>query len=159
MTLLFIDGCASYSAINACMDKWDYISDDNMIAFAQVSDLRSGAYANQIKFLSHQIIKTLNSEKQTIIVGMSYKKYDVVNGNPIKFYLNTTVQITFTFDADGTINARRGSESGTILASSVSGIVTLDNWQYYEFKVVIDGSTGSVECRVNGISILSATNI
>jgi hypothetical protein len=60
-------------------------------------------------------------------------------------------QVTVEFALDGNIYVRAGGTSGSILATWASGVATTA-WNQWNFKIVINNTTGSVECRQNGAS-------
>lgn len=69
---------------------------------------------------------------------------------------NTTIHITLTILADGSIRVRRGAGNGTILGTSAS-VLTVGVYGYVELKVVMHDTTGTVDVRHNGVSVLSLT--
>lgn len=70
----------------------------------------------------------------------------------------STNQVAFTFNTNGTISAYRGTTAATLLGTSSSGVST-NQYQYLQIKVVINNSTGSIEIRLDGTTILSLTGI
>lgn len=60
-------------------------------------------------------------------------------------------QVTLRVFADGSLRFYLGNGTGTPLGSaSATGLIPLSVWTYVECKVVINATTGSVECRING---------
>jgi len=89
----------------------------------------------------------------TWIVGFAYRPvvsgdYDVVG-----FYDAGTVQLTLYYNTDRTLSVKRGS---TVLGTSVVAL-TLNAYQYVEFKATIHNSTGAYEVRLNSVNILSGS--
>jgi hypothetical protein len=70
----------------------------------------------------------------------------------------TNDQMTIVWRDDGTVEAHSGGVTDPLLGSA-SG-VTLNAWDSWQFKAVINASTGSVELRKNGgsVPILSISN-
>ena len=64
-----------------------------------------------------------------------------------------TRHITIMYNAAGKIEVRKGSQSGTLLATS-SSVVRVDGaYVHLEAKVTVNSSTGSVDVRANGVAI------
>jgi hypothetical protein len=67
-------------------------------------------------------------------------------------------QVTLVTNANGTIVAKRGGGNGTVLGTSSNTVVLTANvWCYAEFGIKCDGSTGTVDIKINGTSVLSLT--
>lgn len=49
-------------------------------------------------------------------------------------------------------------ESGGVVLAQVDNVFRLKDWIYIEIKCTVNGSTGSFEVRVDGVSIMSETN-
>lgn len=58
----------------------------------------------------------------------------------------------------GQIEVRTGSPTGTVVATSDPVLVTTA-WQHVEMRVSIHATTGAVEVRVNGQTVINASNI
>ena len=74
-------------------------------------------------------------------------------------YGSVNPQIVIRYLSTGEIVVYRGPgiAYGTELGRSASGAFPLGAWHYLEIKAKIDGSTGTVEVRVNGATKLSLT--
>lgn len=70
-----------------------------------------------------------------------------------------TQHITMGVAADGSISVRRGTATGTVLATSAVSTIALNVWNYIELKVLMHDTTGTVDVRVNGTSVISATGL
>nr|WP_295378346.1 hypothetical protein [Pseudoxanthomonas sp.] len=69
-----------------------------------------------------------------------------------------TPQVTIICDTTGTISAYRGTTT-TLLGTSASAAIVAGAYQHVEAKVVFDNVAGSVEVRVNGVTVLSLTGV
>ena len=100
----------------------------------------------------------LNTNLTTLIAGWHYDVGTTLLGTNaiIATWWDVTAgaaQVTLRAYADGHLAFFQGSGTGTQLGSSSAvGILTATNWIFLEAKVVINGSAGSVELRVNGNS-------
>jgi len=68
-----------------------------------------------------------------------------------------TAQVTLRANADNTISVCRGLQNGTVLGTSTATF-TSGSYFYIEWKVTIHASAGTVDVRLNGVSILSLTS-
>lgn len=68
-------------------------------------------------------------------------------------------QLTFVPSTTGQIAVYRGSNSGTLLGTAPANSLTSGVWQYVEVGGVINASTGSITVRVNGVAVLTLTNV
>lgn len=66
-----------------------------------------------------------------------------------------TQQCELRINPDFTLSVTR---NGTVLGTSVSALGT-NSFNYIEFKVTIDDSSGAYDVHVNGASVLSASNV
>ena len=65
--------------------------------------------------------------------------------------VGNAVQVSFQMDSTGAGQFFQGSGTGTPLGSaSASGLFFPNLWYFLEFKITFNGSTGTVECRLNG---------
>lgn len=105
--------------------------------------------------------KTLAPGDATGIVGVSVTMPALAphttNGFPVTmFRLGTTIQVSLRVNSNRTLSAVRGGwATGTVLGTSSATLPTTAT--YVELKVKIHASTGTVDVRLNGISILSLT--
>jgi len=60
-----------------------------------------------------------------------------------------TAQCTIRFNSDGSIGLYSGGPAGTLL-QTYPGMSTPGSWHGYQFKVVINNTTGSIEIRMDG---------
>ena len=68
-----------------------------------------------------------------------------------------TEHLCFLFNtASGTIEARRGSESGTLLGSG--GTITTNRWYFVGIKATIDNAAGVVEVWLDGVKVIDLSS-
>jgi hypothetical protein len=103
-------------------------------------------------------------DQGTVVVGFGYyvDTFSAAAQPLVKFWDNTytfgrTTQITVVLHTDGKFKVYRGSENGTLLGTSSSGL-TASTWAYVEIKVKFHGSTGTVDIHLDGSSVLSLSS-
>lgn len=77
-------------------------------------------------------------------------------------YLNdiaNVVQVTIRIRSTGQITVYRGDPTGAgvELGTTSVPVISANAWHHLEFKATINGATGAVEVRVNGVSKLTLT--
>ena len=98
-----------------------------------------------------------------IIVGAALYDYGTYGTAGDRYFISivgetsTLQHVTFRFDSSGAIDVRRGDAAGTRLAISAPGTIQMGQWGYFEAKVTIADSGGTVVVRWNGVEIINFT--
>lgn len=145
MTLRFIDSYDHYATADMLLKYTDSSS-------ASISAGNGRRSTNSLRFSSTSgfVSKTLDAQA-TWIVGCAFRAtaLDGSNDRAIVTFLDAgTNQCDIRIRPDGTLRATR---NGTALATSSNALSTGTAY-YFECKVVINDTTGSIEVRVNGSS-------
>lgn len=69
------------------------------------------------------------------------------------------VQLTVVLQSTGIIAIKRGGPAGTELGATASPAIVAQAYQHVETLVTFDDTVGSVEVRVNGVTVLSLTGV
>lgn len=75
----------------------------------------------------------------------------------------TSIHWTWTTTPDGAIHIRRAATvtgtpgNGTLLASSVPGVITVLAWHFWEIRSTIDNAAGRVEIWIDGVKRIDFT--
>jgi hypothetical protein len=164
MALRFIDSFDHYATADFAQ-KWTSV---NAATFS--STIVVGAYGrnstNGLRFTwsdvnSHlRLQRTVTTSGSTAIMGAAVK-VSAISGtssaNPLfSIWDGASIQTSLRIDAAGTLSVLRGSFGGTVLGTSV-GVLSTATYYYIELKVVLHGSTGTYDVKVNGTSFLSGT--
>jgi hypothetical protein len=100
--------------------------------------------------------KNLTGNPSTLIVGFGYKLVALPPTNPIDlvtFWDTGTVQACLGVTANGALQFYRGATSGTAIGpASTAGTITANTWYGIAVQITFSGSTGSVQCYVNGVA-------
>jgi hypothetical protein len=68
----------------------------------------------------------------------------------MRFYSGATAQVSIRVNADGSISATRGTETGTVLGTSAPGLTTSEVYAHYQVRVVFSTTGGVIQVRLNG---------
>lgn len=123
------------------------------------SPVRTGSHSCDVGVgaLGHAL-----SNLATVVCGAAFYPTDTPATSPrvlIRLRDGSTEQLSVTVEADNSIAVRRGDYSGTSVAQSSPCKLPPGAWSFLEFKATIHPSAGSVEVKLNGVTVLSATGI
>jgi hypothetical protein len=96
----------------------------------------------------------------TLIVGFRYNPQTTLPGtNAVMctFYDATAVaaQVTLRLDSTGKLQFYLGSGTGTPIGPSSAAVILPSTWPFIECTVTISATVGFVECRVNGVTVIT----
>jgi hypothetical protein len=101
------------------------------------------------------------AEHATFIAGFSMYHPTSLKTS-VNFYLSSdalgTDHVRLSVSSTGQILVNRGS-GANLLASSDPGVIVVDTQYYIEIKALLSDTVGTVEVKVNGATVCSATNI
>lgn len=157
MALQFIDGFSHYSDI---IEKWDSNNGAGITVATTVGRFSTGSMSIASAVLGRWVQKNLPTAVSTLVSGFAYKPTGAVR-TEVTFINNSgTPHVTFELDqTDGSIKIYRGTDFGTLLVSSATGVLTADVWQHVEIKAFVDNVGGFVEAKVDGVSVCSITAV
>ncbi|MFA5040733.1 MAG: hypothetical protein WC464_03770 [Bdellovibrionales bacterium] len=152
MALRFIDGFDHYTTLTAMAYKWTSFTYNPT---PNTAGRRSGSLA--VSTGNSSFTKTLDSQSIWIL-GFAFKASTVPTGDRafVSFFdSSSSVQIEFDLSTGLLIKAYRGG-GVTLLATATAALVPA-TWCYLEFKITIADSSGIIEVRKDGVTILSYT--
>lgn len=121
---------------------------------------RYGSYAAQVTGTPGSAIYTLPQSAASLVVGQAIRStltttysFLVLSGDA-----GVTTHLTFRVLATGAIEVRRGTQSGTVLGTTAS-VLTANAWHFIEAKATLSDSVGAVTVRVDGVAVLTLTNV
>lgn len=153
MALLFcesFDHYASPSLKGWSGSVWDAI---------EAGQGRFGTYCAREKYGSFaaDVSLSLGFNRATLIVGFAYKQEGFGYAKfPMRFFEGGTLHGQLFIDTAGNANLAHGN--GSILASYFPGLVA-NTYYYWEIKYTPHDTAGAYEVRLNGNTIMSATNV
>jgi len=168
MSLIFTDGFDNYGSSPSTGQTWgargskwqaSFLTETRLLATASTRfAYGSAAYWNNGSNagIAHQVPSA--DEHATFIIGFALLMpgtFNLLIGSDS----TSTWHEHIVFNAvTGQVTALRGF-SGTSLGTSSTGLFTTNTWYYFETKVVLHDSTGSVTVKLNGTQILNLTNV
>ena len=126
------------------------------------SNPRTGTYC--LRFAQNDFARiAYGAAKTTVISCFAYRTDSVPAGDMLQFWrfkdAANSPQVTIGTTSTGAIRAMRGDWDGTLLGTSADLVIGAGAYYFIESKVTINGSTGSVEVRVNGVTVLNLSGI
>ena len=159
MALRFVDGFDHYTTLAQAQRKWTYINNNNCtLTFGGTTTGRftGGSMHMTSPYGYVSMVKTLDPQP-TWILGLAYKFGWISAGTQILALLDSnTQQVDLRQNVDGSMSVTR---NGTVLGTTPSPVGLTNQWNYYELKATIHNTAGAYELRVNGQSLISATNV
>jgi hypothetical protein len=151
MALRFMDGFDYTNASGVHQDKWDSDSDQSWTP-------RAGRFGgNAISRNGNAPLNKTLDAQSTWIVGQAVRPpIGSSSGQLLEFDDAGTVQVRIYISNSTDIEVYRGA--GTTLLGSASNVLANLEWRHLEVKVVINNTTGSVEIRVDGTTVINLTN-
>jgi hypothetical protein len=160
MALLFCDGFEEMSK-DEFLYRWSSCNDLDSATTQIQSDIkRSGDQAFRLRSApSLYIQKNFPRLMTEFVIGFAvYHANDLDSCDGWVFWNSNQQQLTYQTQPDGSVELRRGSSIGTLLDTSGTDEIKVDQWQYIEIKNKIDNTTGTWELRVDGQAIMSGEN-
>lgn len=158
MAILWMDGFAHYGTSSTRMTEAGWVVAG---ASPTTSSPRTGTHCLDISNSSASARRSFGGPKSTVGVGAAIKLAGwpgTSTGGWVLYDAALGSQLTLSFNLSGYLELRRGSSGGTLLATS-SAIILAGLWQHLEIKAVIDNTAGSVEVRLNGVTVLSVSGV
>lgn len=167
MALLFMDGFDKYGTTNGATTspagilrtRYQQRQDRVYTYTGRHSGYAIVSYWNNESWLQ----TTVPTTDDTLIIGFSMYCPDPHNAGEIfqlrsenNYHNEEQGGFSIRVNADRSLTVYRETTS---LASSAAGVIPLDDWCYFEMKVVCDNTTGSYEVRIDGADVLSNTGV
>lgn len=159
MALLFIDSFDHYTSLTT---KYNTLTCSGSGCTVTI-DASTGRFGSGLRLWNPnsgggEVNKILPSTYSTIIVGFAFRFTATQTASPtlVIFKEGSTSHVDVRLDDTHRLYVTR---NGTTIASPAGNPLTLNTWNYLEFKATIHDTTGSVEVKVNGISTVSASNV
>lgn len=123
---------------------------------------RNGGYSLRVKSsswqnFSHSLGSGSTPTNDTWIIGMAVKFPSFPDDEMILVVGRNWGNFNLRLSSTGQIAA--GAGYSTILGQTTDPALSTDNWHYIEVKVVVHDTAGSYEIRVDGVTVLSDTNV
>lgn len=165
MTIRFCDSFDSYTqtgnALNDVLTKW---TSSASYTYWYIREGRSGT--NGLRFApgaAQQTYLYKSLDAQSTWYASAWVSMQTNNGTQeiFQFHQNNRPQVTVMVLNDGRFRAARGNstDTGVVLGDSSAGLFSPGQAGNMECKVVIHGTTGSVEVKFQGVTVLNLTNV
>ena len=164
MALLWCDGFEHYGVTgNMTEGAWaqgdvnDTLSTVNPRTGTHCIRDANGSRAGQFR-------RVLGGAKTTVGIGGAWylQNLPTVNDRFCPYVFNDAAnapQITIVVQSTGTIAVKRGDRNGTQLGITASPVVVAEAYQHIEALVFFSQTVGTVEVRVNGVTVLSLAGV
>ncbi len=162
MALLFVDGFDAYGQTpgNTVVGTGYRYSTPSTAGWTVRDGRVPGGYSVQVTGASRSLLTRNLGNLSTVVVGFAFKPTNSYNAVQIMSLWDGASQgVTLRHTVAGEFEIRRGTSAANTLGTTSGAAVSLDTWAYIELKVTTHATTGSFELRVNGVNVLSGTNV
>jgi len=155
LTLLFADGAEKTATPSALYSNYEGVSFPSRGA----SYLRTGSYGYVQNNTGKRFQCLPAEEHATLIVGEAIYRTVANSLHEYRFRSDAgvTQHVTIFVTTAGTIEARRGTSTGTLLGIA-SRSVPIGSWHYLEAKVTLSDTVGVVQIWLNDELVLNLSN-
>lgn len=157
MSLLFCDSFAHY----ATADILTKYTDHNFASIVAAGNGRHGGPAMQFAGSTSGYATKAVPAASTIIQGAAVRPNAAASvGTIFSLFEGSTAHLALRLLADGRFEVRRGTGTGTVIATSASAVSWPSGvYGYVEWKATIHDTTGSVEVRFNGQTMINVSGV
>ena len=161
MSLIFVEPWLSYPNGQGGLNQNGWVlegtSTATMVVASSTPRKSGGKYLAVTESSSDPIANKLGisfSSIQTVFFNSSFY-FSLVERSGICYFFDTAVQhISILLNIDGKIYVYRGTDSGTLIATSTE-ITSYEEWHHVEIKVKIDNTVGVVIVNIDGIEFIN----
>lgn len=168
MALIWCDGFDHYGVIGN-LTEGVYAQVDAAAAQWSLSTLnpRTGSHAMRRSSISTGISlvrRVLGGSKTTVGIAAAFYFSQLPSVNDALCIYDfrdaaNAIQISIVIQSTGTIQVRRGATNGAFLGLTANPVVTAESYQHIETIVFFSQTVGTVEVRVNGVTVISLSGI
>ena len=163
MALLWCDGFDHYGTTTAKMLNGAYAEIGAGVSL-NTANVRTGTYSMRVTAnapSSNTVRRVLGGPKTTVGLGMALWIPSLPAGNNEQQMFRwsdaaNSVQLVLFLQSTGVLEVKRGG-SGTSLGVTASPVIVANAFQHVEAVVTFSQTVGTVEVRVNGVTVLSLT--
>ena len=160
MALLFIDGFDAYGTTpgNAGVGLQYQYTVGTPSGMLVANGRTAGGYALQMSAgTNRSLLSPTLGTLATVVVGFAFQPKTAFAAVTILSLMDGSTQhINLRHTGGGEFSIHRGN---TLLATTSGAAIAVDSWGFIELKVTTHDTTGAYELRVNGVNVLSATNV
>lgn len=160
MALLWCDGFDHYGITSNLTEG---VYSELSAASLDSTNPRTGTHCLTCSTVS-SIRRVLGGAKTTVGLGGAFY-YPSLPTQPVRARIwefrdaANLANVTIGLDTTGTITAYRGALGGTVLGVTAAPVVSAETYQHIEALVFFSQTVGTVEVRVNGVTVLSLSGV
>lgn len=168
MALLWCDGFDHYGSSIAKLLDGAWAETGGALCTLSTVQTRTGTYAIRSAGLAGtqpSLRRVLGGSRTTVGIGAAiYLDSLPTNNNSFRLWdyrdAGNVTQLSIGVQSTGTIVVTRGPlNTGTVLYTTPTPAVVADAYQHIESLATINDTTGAVEVRVNGVTVVSLSGV
>lgn len=161
--LIWFDGFDHYGANRLPMLDGPYLE---VGASATLSTAQTRTGARSLLLSASQLLlrKGLGGDRSRVGIGAAwYFTTMPTNNTDCRVYewrdTANAQHVTLVLNSDGSLQFKRGTGGGTSIGPQSAQVISAAAWNHIEAAVTFSDTAGTVECRVNGVVVISATSL
>lgn len=161
--LIWFDGFDHYGANRLPMLDGPYLE---VAASATLSTAQVRTGARSLLLSASQLLlrKGLGGDRERVGIGAAwYFTTMPTNNTDCRLYewrdTANTQHVTLVLNSDGSLQFKLGTGGGTNIGPQSAQVISAASWNHIEAAVTFSNTTGTVECRVNGVVVISAVGL
>lgn len=158
MSIIFAEGFEKEDT-TSIFDKYPFLNGNNNMTIGATG--RRGGNGCTITSFAQEFAVTIGPLTE-FIMGGAFDVPSTRNARSQCFaVIGSNRNCTFTVESDGSVAARRGFATGTIVAQSAAGVINDDEYNYIEWYVNLlgTGANSSTIAKVNDVEVFNVTNV
>lgn len=165
MALLWCDGFDHYGVVGN-LTEGPYAERGPMVGLSTLNP-RTGTHSIRIAdgtTTATMLRRVLGGTKTTVGIAAAFYYEALPTLNQVQKIFDfrdaaNAVQVTIGLQTTGIIDVYRGTLTGTLLGDSGTPVVTAETQQHIEALVFFSQTIGTVEVRVNGVTVVSLSGL
>lgn len=162
MALLWCDGFDHYGSRGPMLDG-PYLEVGTSVTLS-TAQARTGARSILLSANQVALRRGLGAPRDRVGLGAAFyfTTFPTQNGDCILFQwrdTGNTAHVSLVLNSDGTLQFRRGTGGGTVIGPQSAQVMGANSWNHVEACVAFSDTAGTVEARVNGVVVISATGL
>lgn len=158
---IWVDSCGDHYATADIATR--YSSSTGYSVASGGGRLSSNAIEKSVSNNALSILKkTFTTQTNTLVVGFSLDfmgTFNTADRAILQFMNGATPQVTVMLTPSGKFSFRRGGATGVVIGTTTTDGIVASGHQHVEARVVFNDTTGSIEIKVNGVSLGAQTGL
>lgn len=160
--LLWADGFDHYGTSTALMRNAAYAEVNNCTLVSDAASVRTGTRALRLSSIAGRFRRVFGGQKPAVGVAVAFTLNNLPSGEMDWMHFRDSggsTNVRLNINSAGEVVARVGFLSTAPEVGRSGVCIGANSYQHMEAKAAIDNSSGAIEVRVNGVTVLNLAGI